>query len=463
VNDWPDWSGQHIYVQTPDVGHVWVQPLEGQFRGDYNFHPNPDRFPPQQWHQEDPADSLYRAAHSFFSRQEYRPAAERYATLRSRYPTSRYFCDAAYFEAFSRHRLGTSTELRAGHAVLDAVGTRCSGTSTRQDFPQLTARINGALARLGDAAAAERLRRAASEGQNVCDREERDVKIEALNALAQMNPQEADPVLRAVLALKDECSAPVRQHAVGMVARRNTPESVTILSQVVKTDPDRNNQMQAITALGRMTTDGAYAALEEFFRTSSDERMQMAAVAAMGRNRDARAQNAVRALIERRDVAERVRLAAITALAENPNIAADYWRTLYTRVESDDLRRAVVFAAARNNGDESQQFLLSLARNQSEPYAAREAAVSRIRSTAPVAELYRLLESADSRSMRLSIVGGLSARKEPEATDRLIDIAKTSTDPEVRNAAIRALGQPARKSDPKVIKALAEIAGIRSL
>jgi len=83
--------------------------------------------------------------------------------------------------------------------------------------------------------------------------------------------------------------------------------------------------------------------------------------------------------------------------------------------------------------------------------------VSRIRASAPVADLYRLLQDADSRSMRLSLVSAISARREADATDRLIDIAKTSTDPEVRSAAIRALSQSPRKEDPKVAKALTDI------
>jgi HEAT repeat protein len=412
---------------------------------------------PREWHQEDPADSLYRAAHAFFSRQEYRPAADRFNDVRARFANSRYFCDAAYYEAFARYRLGTMTDLRTAHRVLDSMGARCTDASARRDAPALMARINSALARLGDSDAAERVRRAASEGQNICDSEERNVKIEALGALAQMDPEAANPVLRRVLATKDVCSAPVRRQAIAMVARRNDAESVALLGQIARSDPDRETQHEALRALGRMSTDAAFAALEDFLRNATDERLQSEAAATLARSDNPRAQMAVRALIERKDVAERIRLATISALASRPNVTFDYWRTLYTRVESDELRKAVIFAIARIDTPEAQQFLLSLARNQSETHEARAAAISRIRVTAPIAELYKLLETADSRPIRLSIVAGLSARKESEATDRLIDIAKTSTDPEVRQSAIRALSQPARRSDPRVVKALEEI------
>ena len=166
--------------------------------------------PPARY-QDDPADSLFRAAHSLFSKQEYRAGATRFAEVRTRHPNTKYFCDAAYYEAYARYRLGTPAELRTAYTVLDGVGTRCATASRRADLPELRARIDGALARAGDGPAAERVRRDASQGENVCDSEERHVKIGALGALAQVDPQAADPVLRTVLNTKDDCSAPVRR------------------------------------------------------------------------------------------------------------------------------------------------------------------------------------------------------------------------------------------------------------
>jgi HEAT repeat protein len=469
-------AGAQVRVQPPQLKQR-VEPGVGPFKSEgpnvqpkLSFHltqkVNPEfgpkgrlagNPPRPEFYQGDPADSVYRAAHAFFNRQEYRQAADRFSNVRSRFANSRYFCDAAYYEAFARYRLGTLTDLRTAHRVLEAATSRCSNRERREDVPELQARINGALARNGDADAADRVRRAASEGQNVCDREERNVKIEAMAALAQMDPEAANPILRRVLATKDVCSAPVRRQAIAMVARRNDVEAVSLLGQIARNDPDRETQLEAVRTLGRMSTDAAYAALEEFFRSSNDERMQAEVARSLATSDNPRAQSAVRALIERRDVAERTRIAVINALASRPNLTLDYWRSLYGRLESDDLRSAVIFAIARIQTEEAQLFLLNIARNQNESYESRQAAISRIGSNAPINELYRLVETADSRPVRMSIVRSLAARKEPDATDRLIDIAKSSTDPEVRNSAIRALRQPPRLNDPKVVKALEEI------
>src|SRR5215217_5340103 len=78
------------------------------------------------WYPADPADSAYRAAYQLFSRQEYRAAAERFGELRTKYPTTRYLCDASYFEAFARYRLGTPAELRTARKVLDGMDAGCA-------------------------------------------------------------------------------------------------------------------------------------------------------------------------------------------------------------------------------------------------------------------------------------------------------------------------------------------------
>jgi HEAT repeat protein len=428
-------DGQELTVRRGDVTSPFAQPR----------------------YQDDPADSLFRAAHALFSKQEYRAGATRFAEVRTKHPTTKYFCDAAYYEAFARYRLGTPADLRTAYTVLDGVGARCATESRRADLPELRARIDGALARAGDGAAADRVRRAASQGENVCDSEERRVKIDALGALAQVDPKAADPVLRTVLNTKDNCSAPVRRQAISLVARRNDAPSVTLIAQSAKGDPDQETRSEAVRALAHISNDAAVAALEELLRTSNDERLHAVAADALARSDHPRAHAAVRALIERNDVSERLRIAAIGTLAARPNVTHEYWRSLYPRVESDPLRQAIVSAIARSDAPEAQQFLLTVARNPGESYAVRTTVISRVRNTAPINDLYQLLQTADSRSIRLSIVNGLIARKEPEATARLIDIAKTSTDPEVRTAAIRALARSPRKDDPAVVKALEAI------
>jgi HEAT repeat protein len=56
--------------------------------------------------------------------------------------------------------------------------------------------------------------------------------------------------------------------------------------------------------------------------------------------------------------------------------------------------------------------------------------------------------------VREYIIGALGRRTEAEATDKLIDIVKTGTDPALRRSAISAL---TRKKDPRSTKLLLEL------
>jgi len=71
-----------------------------------------------------------------------------------------------------------------------------------------------------------------------------------------------------------------------------------------------------------------------------------------------------------------------------------------------------------------------------------------------VADLGRMYDAADSRSMREQIISALASRKEPEATDKLIEIAKSGTDPDMRRLAINYLS---RRNDPRTTKLLMEL------
>jgi HEAT repeat protein len=65
-----------------------------------------------------------------------------------------------------------------------------------------------------------------------------------------------------------------------------------------------------------------------------------------------------------------------------------------------------------------------------------------------------MYDAADSRSMREQLISALGGRKEPEATEKLIDIARSSTDIDMRRLAINYLS---RKNDPRANKALMEL------
>ena len=198
-------------------------------------------------------------------------------------------------------------------------------------------------------------------------------------------------------------------------------------------------------------------------RTSTEEQSQRSAIAALGAIDSDAARRAVRAIIERNDANERVRYEAILSLSrdrENRVVSADdmtYLRGLYAKMPTNRLKEAVLTSVSRVPATENEQFLLGaraqsfltehvllgIARNVNEPAALRASALQRLgrMESVKVADIARLYEVADSRSMREQILQALSQRKENEAVDKMIEIAKRDTDPQIRRYAINLLGR----------------------
>ncbi|HEV8216791.1 MAG TPA: HEAT repeat domain-containing protein, partial [Gemmatimonadaceae bacterium] len=68
---------------------------------------------------------------------------------------------------------------------------------------------------------------------------------------------------------------------------------------------------------------------------------------------------------------------------------------------------------------------------------------------APTKDLVRLYDSLDTRSLREHFAFVVSQRRDNEAIDKLIDLARTDRDAEVRKQAMFWLGQT---KDPRAIK-----------
>ena len=69
-------------------------------------------------------------------------------------------------------------------------------------------------------------------------------------------------------------------------------------------------------------------------------------------------------------------------------------------------------------------------------------------------DLGKLFDALSERELRYAVVSQLAGRDDSAATDKLIEIARSGTDPQVRRQAISAL---ARKKDPRTTKLLLEL------
>jgi HEAT repeat protein len=210
--------------------------------------------------------------------------------------------------------------------------------------------------------------------------------------------------------------------------------------------------------------DAAIPQLEEMLRTSPDEQTQRAAVSALGAIDSDASRRAIRAIIERNDAAERVRLEAILSLAREKDgrqpstDEMNYLRALYSRMPTTRLKEGVLSAVSRVPAAENEQFLLGIARNVNEPPQLRAAALQRLgrMETVKVEDIAKLYDVADSRGIREQILSALAQRSEPLAIDKMMEIARRDTDPRIRSYAISLLGRSNNERAKQLLKDLIE-------
>jgi len=363
--------------------------------------------------------------------------------------------------------------------VLDQQGQRYPEVSAESDVSALKTRVVGALAAHGDPDAAKRVKADAAQGIQSCDREDMEVRAEALSALVQADPAAASAVLRRILSRRDQCTVPLRRRAVYLLAREGAAGGITDLLQVAKNDPDASVRADAVGRLAQIPGDSTVRALEQLLAGSNDEHIQRAAVQALRHSDNPEAGRILRRVIEREDLPEEVRAEAIRSLARRgccgpfvvringqvgtprrnePGLTegdASYLRSLYDKTTSRSLKATILETLAGSGGGSTDQWLMSIVRNPNEDLRSRVAALSRLRrSDAPVEELAKLYDALSERELRYSLIGMLGEREEPAATDKLIEIARAGTDPALRRSAIGAL---ARKKDPRTTKLLLEL------
>lgn len=443
-------------------------------------HGNLSRMRPEQGTRE---DSLYRAAREALNRGEYNRASTLFKSLESQFPRSRVAPAVLYWQAFALYRAGSTDELKRALEVLKTQQERYPDAAADGEAATLRTRLQAALAARGDAQAAEALR-AATAGGPTCDKEDIEVRAEALNALAQINPPEARPTLKKVLARRDECSVQLRRRAVYILGRNGTEESATDLLEVARSDPDASVRSDAIVLLGRMPGNSTVGTLEKIFADAPDDRTRQAVLSALRSRGGPEAKRVLRTIIERNDIPEKMRMEAISQLAgsstrsmvesrlaqtiaagqrasSNERVTAGdeedaaYLRSFYGKTQSQAMRVQIISAVARVGGITNDQWVLAIAKNRDEDMRLRREALSRLRSpTLTVDDLGKLFDSLSERELRSAVLQQLARRDEPAATDKLIEIAKSGTDPRIRREAISAL---TRKNDPRTTKLLLDL------
>ena len=445
--------------------------------GDFTIDEEDAPLPEVRWPQDqastqgDVADSAYRTARQALNRNDYDKAAELFRGIRDRYPKSTYVPNTYYWEAFALYRAGSDDNLRAARTALQTQADQFPKATTRRDAAVLLRRVQGELARRGDQSAATSIavdvdaitspraeaksrRDAAREAReqarevraNVrsCDDDD-DIRIAALNAVLQMDPDRAVPLLKTVLARRDEGSACLRRKAVFLLSQKRTSETSTLLLNAVRSDPDQEVREQAVFWLSQVPGEETVAALDSVLRDSRTDRdIQEKAIFAISQHHSPRAGVILRDFAMRREVDPDLRDKAIFWIGQSRSAEnAQFLKDLYGKMDNNDLKEKIIFSVSQMGMSDNYRWLMDIALNENEDIELRKKALfwANQGGQVDVADLVRLYDSMKDRDMREQLIFVYSQRREDAALDKLFQIGKNDPDRELRKKAIFWIGQ----------------------
>jgi HEAT repeat protein len=422
---------------------------------------------------EDPADSIFQLAQRALNRSEYRQAATLFERVATRYPRSARAPEALYFQAFALYKVGERRELKSALAVLDRLQDRYPKDSQKGDASSLKVRVCGELAQRGDEACASEVTSIAtatattststattstSQGRRCPDDDdENDERIMALNALLTMDSERALPILEGIMRRRDQCAV-LRRKAVFLISQKHSTRAADILIQAIRDDPDEEVRKQAVFWLAQTRDARVPGVLRDLVRNGSRE-LQKNAVFSLSQLGGGQGDAALRDLAASDNTAEEIRSEAIFWLGQKHSSEnGQFLRDLFKRVRSGELKDKIIFSLSQQRGTGSEQWLLDIAMDANESTEVRKQALFWAAQNKSIGfdRLSALYDRTNDTEIKEQLIFGFSQRNSREAVDKLMSIARSDRDKEMRKKAIFWLGQ---SRDPRVLDFLAEMIG----
>ena len=440
-------------------------------------------------------DTIYKAARYALNQGEYERAVELFRQAQSREP--QYAADALYYQALAYSKMGGRSNNRHALEALDQYRERYPDSAAYAEAQALSYRVQGELARQGDARAAEALQREAvrmqevqrevertqrevertqveierisererevehrrqQEARSAADREA-EMKMFALQALMESDPETAIPILENILTTRTPETAGLRQQAVFLLARQDDDARTTgLMLDIMQNDPDPEVRMHAAHWLARSKDPRATAALTEAAQ-SGDPELQSAAVFALGQMPGPQSSAALKDIASRPDVDPDVRAMAIHGLARQPSAEnTQYLMELFRTLPKDDAeaRAAALFALSQSSNGVDGEFLYSIAADPNEDPDIRGMALfaAAQNGSLTAAQLGQIYRNAADPEMKGQVMFAITQSDDPGAFDVLLEIARTETDPELKQNAVFWVGH---SDDPRAKALMLEI------
>jgi HEAT repeat protein len=256
-----------------------------------------------------------------------------------------------------------------------------------------------------------------------------------------------------------------RSQAITWLSRASEERGGVSASQLARAlgemarDENDNQQVRssALRVLSRQENGEGVPALIEISRTTQDVWLGKQALTTLAQSGDPRARTYLRTAVQRDDLNDDMRVAAIRGIGRDYATSqdAEFLRGAYAKLPSEKTKDAVIAALGEMGGTANARWLMTVAGNNDETIRLRRRAVQLSeRAGTTVADIAQLYDRVEDPPMKESIISALRQNGTKAAMDKLLAIAKNDQNYSMRRRAVSAL---ANSEDPRVKEALKEI------
>ena len=320
------------------------------------------------------------------------------------------------------------------------------------DATELYAQIRTLQAKLGDANAATDIATQAGTLRQAAgctgSRSDDEMRMAALDGLMSMNSQDAIPILEAVLKQRDPCRAELRKRAVFMIAQKRG-SSVVPTSRRRAHRPEHRRARRRDLLAGSSQAEAAIPALDSIIFQSKDDEVRKKAIFALSQQRRewrGRRSSASPGREDPRGRARRRDLLARTERDRRPRVLQDALQVdeKHRASEQDPERRRDGTVAGRVGVAARHRARQDLRRR--DPQERDLLGVTAARNGSHrLNTLYDQSRGEDEIEEHILFI--YSQRRESAAVDKLMSVARSDPNTEMRKKALFWLGQ---KNDPRI-------------
>jgi HEAT repeat protein len=412
---------------------------------------------------EDAADSLFQLGRQAINDQKYEQASNVLRQLVTRYPSSTRASEALYWRAWAQYQLGldrhTRDYLDAALGSVDELREKFPKSRSIADARELRTMILSAQANMGDARAAGQIASQAKtlKQAGTCSSGDDEMRTAALQGLMSMNSADAVPILKQVLAQRDPCRADLRKQAVYMIAQHRGDDVVNTLLDVARNDPSTGVKADAVYWLSTTRSDRATAALDSILFSGHDDELRLKSVYALSQVGTEKAVDALRRAVQDNKIPEDVRSNAIYWLGQSKRADLAFFRSVFQSTQSNAVRQQIAMAVVELKTPAATQWLIDMAKDKSVDSDSRKNAIYWVSQdrTSNIEQINGIYDAMrGDNELQGQALYALSVRKETAAVDKLMSIAKSDPNIEMRKTALYWLGT---KNDPRVQQFLRDL------